>query len=127
MGWSIWQGPLANANHQVSRPTRHLSESNLGNSAGRPLAEVWEVLLMGSDSPAPAQVQGEQEFGIRWDGEYEALSRLIFGLGTRFEEAAEKGGLSREQAAKLREKLAPELFELLFVEAMPVQDAVAAE
>ena len=57
-----------------------------GYSAGRPLAEVWEVLLLGLDSPSPTQVQGEQEFGIRWDGEYEALSRLIFGLGTKFEE-----------------------------------------
>ncbi len=65
-----------------------------GYSAGRPLAEVWEVLLMGADSPAPTQVQGEQEFGIRWDGEYEALSRLIFGLATKFDEAAAKGGLS---------------------------------
>ena len=95
-----------------------------GYSAGRPLAEVWEVLLMGSDSPAPTQVQGEEEFGIRWDGEYEALSRLIFGLGTKFEEAAARSGLNREQAAELRTKLAPELFELLFVEAMPIQDAV---
>jgi 20S proteasome alpha/beta subunit len=41
-----------------------------GYSAGRPLAEVWEILLLGSDSPAPTQVQGEQDFGIRWDGEY---------------------------------------------------------
>ena len=65
-----------------------------GYSAGRPLAEVWEVLLLGPDSPAPIQVQGEQEFGIRWDGEYEALSCLIFGLGTKFEEAAAKSGLS---------------------------------
>jgi hypothetical protein len=79
---------------------------------------------MGSDSPAPTLVQGEQEFGIRWDGEYETLSRLIFGLGTRFEEAAAKSGLSREQAADLRRKLAPELFELMFVEAMPIHDAI---
>jgi hypothetical protein len=77
-----------------------------------------------SQRGAPTQVQGEQEFGIRWDGEYEALSRLIFGLGTRFEETAAKSGLSREQVADLRGKLAPELFELLFVEAMPIQDAV---
>ena len=79
---------------------------------------------MGADSPAPTQVQGEEEFGIRWDGEYEALSRLIFGLGTKFDEAAARSGLNREQAAELRTKLAPELFELLFVEAMPIQDAV---
>jgi hypothetical protein len=43
---------------------------------------------MGADSPAPTQIKGEKQFGIRWDGEYEALSRLIFGLGTKFEEAA---------------------------------------
>jgi hypothetical protein len=96
-----------------------------GYSAGRPLAEVWEVLLLGPDSPEPTQIQGEQDFGIRWDGEYEALSRLIFGLGTKFDEAAVKTGLSPEQAADLQRKLAPEMFELLFVEAMPIHDAVA--
>jgi hypothetical protein len=46
-----------------------------------------------------------------------------FGIGTKFEEAVAKGGLSREQAADLRRKLATRTFELLFVEAMPIQDA----
>ena len=95
-----------------------------GYSAGRPLAEVWEILLLGSDSPAPTQVQGEQDFGIRWDGEYEALSRLIFGLGSGFEDAAVGTGLTREAARELHAKLSPSLFELLFVEAMPIRDAV---
>ena len=95
-----------------------------GYSAGRPLAEVWEVLLLGPNSPAPTQVQGEQEFGIRWDGEYEALSRLIFGLGTGFEDAAAASGLTPDAARELHAKLSPALFELLFVEAMPIRDAV---
>ncbi|WP_420473304.1 hypothetical protein [Noviherbaspirillum sp. ST9] len=95
-----------------------------GYSAGRPLAEVWEINLMGNTCPPPACVQSEQQFGLRWDGEYEALDRLIFGLGTRFNEFAVKHGLSMEQAAELREKLVPELYELMFVEAMPIQDAV---
>ncbi len=69
-----------------------------GYSAGRPLAEVWEILLLGSDSPAPTQVQGEQDFGIHGTGEYEALSRLIFGLGSGFEDAAVDSGLTREAA-----------------------------
>src|ERR1700747_2631996 len=47
-----------------------------GYSADRPLAEGWEILLLGPNSPAPTQVQGEQDFGIRWDGEYEALRSL---------------------------------------------------
>jgi 20S proteasome alpha/beta subunit len=95
-----------------------------GYSAGRPLAEVWEVQLEGAECAPPRQVQAEQEFGPRWDGEYEALDRLIFGLGTRFNEASMKHGLTLAQAAEAREKLAPELYELLFLEAMPIQDAV---
>ena len=95
-----------------------------GYSAGRPLPEVWEVQLMGLQCAAPTQVQAEGEFGPRWDGEYEALDRLIFGLGTKFNEAFAKHGLSAEQAAEARGKLAPELYELLFVEAMPIHDAV---
>jgi len=66
----------------------------------------------------------EQEFGPRWDGEYEALDRLIFGLGTKFNEVYTKHGLSAEPAAGARAKLAPELYELLFLEAMPIHDAV---
>jgi hypothetical protein len=96
-----------------------------GYSAGRPLAEVWEVLLLGPNSPEPTPVRGEQDFGIRWDGEYEALSRLFFGLGSGFEEAAViAGGLTREDASVLHSKLSASLFELLFVEAMPIQNAV---
>ncbi|MET1084063.1 MAG: hypothetical protein ABWY12_13605 [Burkholderiales bacterium] len=95
-----------------------------GYSAGRSLAEVWEVQLMGPDCAAPRQIQAEHEFGPLWDGEYEALDRLIFGLGTKFNEASMKHGLTLAQAAETRNKLAPALYELLFLEAMPIQDAV---
>ena len=96
-----------------------------GYSAGRPLAAVWEVLLDARASPPPLQVQAEHEFGIRWDGEYEALSRLVFGLATGFEQAvAGSGGLPAGQAAQLRAAIGPDLFELLFIEAMPIRDAV---
>ncbi|MDQ9169562.1 hypothetical protein Q8A64_03965 [Oxalobacteraceae bacterium R-40] len=95
-----------------------------GYSASRPLAEIWEVSLNGEICPEPVCVQNEQEFGLRWDGEYEALDRLVFGLGTRFNEFAGKYGLQEQQALELRQKLVPELYELLFVEAMPMRDAV---
>jgi hypothetical protein len=95
-----------------------------GYSARRPLAEVWEVSLMGENCPAPVCIQSEQEFGLRWDGEYEALDRLVFGLGTRFNEFSVKHGLPPQQAAEMREKIVPDLYELLFVEAMPIQDAI---
>lgn len=95
-----------------------------GYSAGRPLAEIWEVNMMGEHCPPPSRIQSEEEFGLRWDGEYEALDRLVFGLGTRFNEFAVKHGMDDEDAASLREKVVPELYELLFIEAMPMQDAI---
>lgn len=95
-----------------------------GYSASRSLAEVWEISLEGEICPEPFCVQNEQEFGLRWDGEYEALDRLVFGLGTRFNEFSNKHGLPEQQALELREKLVPELYELLFVEAMPMRDAI---
>lgn len=95
-----------------------------GYSAGRPLAEVWEVNLRGADCAPARCVQSESDFGPRWDGEYEALDRLIFGLGTRFSESTAKQGMSLDQAMKLREGLVPDLYELLFMEAMPIADAV---
>jgi hypothetical protein len=54
----------------------------------------------------------------------EAPDRLIFGLGTRFNEFAVRHGLSPKQAEELRKKLVPDLYELLFVDAMPIQDAI---
>ena len=104
--------------------TTHTKVRLCGYSAGRPLAEVWEVNLDGKICVAPSCVQNEHEFGLRWDGEYEALDRLIFGLGTRFNEFAAKHGLPAQQAAELREKLVPDLYELLFIESMPMQDAI---
>ena len=69
-------------------------------------------------------MQCKQDFGIRWDGEYEALSCLIFGLGTGFEDVAADSGLTPAEARELHAKLSPALFELLFVEAMPIRDAI---
>jgi hypothetical protein len=49
---------------------------------------------------------------------------LIFELGSGFEDAAVGSGFTREAARELHAKLSPSLFELLFVEAMPIHDAV---
>jgi hypothetical protein len=81
--------------------------------------------LLGSDSLAPTQVHGEQDFGIRWDGEYEALSRLIFELGKWLRgRGRRQWSHARSSPRGLHAKLFPSLFELLLVAAMPIHDAV---
>lgn len=96
-----------------------------GYSAGRPLAEAWDVLLNDTDSPSPVCVQHEEEFGPRWAGDGEALDRLVLGLSSRFSDLVQELGPTGTQGQNLRDKLAPALYELLFLEAMPIWDAAA--
>lgn len=96
-----------------------------GYSAGRPSPEVWEVMLKDGEAPAPTCIQQEIDIGPRWDGEYDAMDRIIFGLGTNFVGALVKLGHSEEQAAKLKDDLFPALVESLILPAAPIQDAIA--
>jgi hypothetical protein len=51
-----------------------------GYSAGRPLPEVWQVAFQNGEATSPTCVQKEPDVGTRWNGEEEALDRLIMGL-----------------------------------------------
>jgi hypothetical protein len=95
-----------------------------GYSAGRPLAEVWEVSMTGQDCPPPRRVMDENGFGVLWDGHYEALNRLVLGLGFDIGDALLRHGVAPEDAGKLQEKLVGDLYTTLSVPAMPIQDAI---
>jgi hypothetical protein len=95
-----------------------------GYSAGRSLAEVWEVGIAGGSCPPPRQIMGETGFGVSWDGQYEALNRLILGVGFDIGAALAKHGLAPDEAASLQQKLVGELYATLSAPAMPIQDAI---
>lgn len=95
-----------------------------GYSAGRPLAEVWEVSMTGQDCPPPRRIMDETAFGIMWDGQYEALNWLILGLGFDIGGALVKHGMPPRDAGRLQEELVRDLYATLSVPAMPIQDAI---
>jgi hypothetical protein len=95
-----------------------------GYSAGRPLAEVWEVSMAGRDCPPPRQIMEETAFGVLWDGQYEALNRLILGLGFDIGDALVKHGMPADDAGRLQEELIRDLYATLALPAMPIQDAI---
>ena len=95
-----------------------------GYSAGRPLAEAWDILLNDSGCPPPVCVQREEDFGPRWAGDGEALDRLVLGVSSRFAGVADEQGLVATHGQDVRSGVAPALYELLFLEAMPLWDAV---
>jgi len=96
-----------------------------GYSAGASLAEVWDVFLDSAEARAPSCAQGAGDFGPRWAGEAEALDRLVLGLPGRFDEFAATAGLAPSDIRNLRTRLASGLYELVFLEAMPIGDAAA--
>jgi hypothetical protein len=95
-----------------------------GYSAGRPLAEVWEVNMAAGTCPPPRQIMDESSFGVLWDGQYEALNRLIIGVGVGIGEALERHGVPSEGVAGLQAHLTNDLYVTLAVPAMPIQDAI---
>jgi len=96
-----------------------------GYSSGRPLPEVWQVAFLDQGKPlAPSCIQPEADFGPRWDGEREALDRMILGLGIIPEAGLQALGMTVEQIAEARKKLQPHMYENLILPAAPIQDAI---
>ena len=80
-----------------------------GYSAGRPLAEVWEVSMADRACPPPRRIMDENGFGVLWDGQDEALNRLVLSLGLDIGDALVRHGVPPEDAGKLQENLVKDL------------------
>ena len=96
-----------------------------GYSAGRLLPEVWQVALLDEGRHLDlACMQDEGHFGVRWNGENEALDRLILGVGGISEEGWKALGMTPEQGQQARDAVVPHLYENLILPAAPIQDAI---
>jgi hypothetical protein len=109
---------------QAAGPDVWLTYWVFGYSAGRPLPEVWSIIINGKDYPAPTLHQGETDFGPRWAGVTEALDRLILGYTSSIVDSAVKNGLDQQAALDMMQKMGPDLYENLVMPAMPIQDAI---
>jgi 20S proteasome alpha/beta subunit len=95
-----------------------------GYSAGRPLPEVWQVQLEGATPYKVVLVHPEGDFGVNWDGQYDALNRLILGTPTNFEQIAVDWGMPQSNAAALGAAVRQKAHETLAIPTMPIQDAI---
>jgi hypothetical protein len=95
-----------------------------GYSAGRPLPEVWQVQLQGATSYATLLVHPEDSFGINWDGQYDALNRLILGAPTNLEQILMDWGMQQSDANNLGPAIRQRALETLAIPTMPIQDAI---
>lgn len=50
-----------------------------GYSANESLPEVWHINIINGECLKPELISGKEDVGIKWDGEPEALNRLLLG------------------------------------------------
>jgi hypothetical protein len=95
-----------------------------GYSAGRPLPEVWQVQLQGAIPYQTLLIHAEGNFGINWDGQYDALNRLVLGVPTDLEKIAMDWGMQQSDAQSLGTSIRQKVQETLAIPTMPIQDAI---
>jgi hypothetical protein len=96
-----------------------------GYSAGASLPEIWEFTILGGQCDPPLQVQGQQECGLRWAGENEALDRLLLGTsGHIVPFLMQRYGLDQAGASAAHLDFIAHAGAGLVIPAMPIQDAI---
>jgi hypothetical protein len=96
-----------------------------GYGTNRPLPEVWQVGFSEGKCFDPHCDQKEEDIGPRWNGEMDALDRLILGMPSSLGEGVVKDGiLTQEQLQTAVPKLYQYVVEPIIMAAAPIQDAI---
>jgi hypothetical protein len=95
-----------------------------GYSAGGGLPELWDLRIIENSVVGPKLIRGQDSAGPNWDGEYEAMDRLILGIGAKFKNVLIEEGLSEEQASDGTDRVIGKLSVPVVLAAMPIKDAI---
>lgn len=95
-----------------------------GYSAGAALPELWDIRIVGNQCPPPTLLRAKEVCGSNWDGELDALCRLVLGVGIKFRDVLIEQGLPEDQVDGAVEKVRERLSAPVVLAAMPIQDAI---
>ena len=96
-----------------------------GYSAQAAMAEEYIIKIEQGECPDPSPLRSQPEVGLTWDGQPEAIGRLVFGFGSQLPAVLEqKLGVPHEQIEPTMRTIAQVLQVPLIHPAMPIQDAI---
>lgn len=96
-----------------------------GYSSGEALAEEYQFLITGDDTPPLVPLRTQDEVGVTWNGEPEAVARLLLGFGTDLPVVLKDNlGVPQEQVGPALNAIQSALALPLVSAAMPFQDAI---
>ncbi len=97
-----------------------------GYSSGEAMAEEYQIDIDSKGNCSePRPLRNKDECGLTWNGEPEAITRLILGFGTNLPAILKaKLGVTDEQLGPALEIIRNNLTAPLIHDAMPIQDAI---
>lgn len=95
-----------------------------GYSAKKDYAEEWKFDIIGGTITGPYKVRGENETGMTWNGESEAITRLYFGHGAGLPTILSNAGIDKPKLEEIMQLINQHLAVPFVVAPMPIQDAI---
>ena len=95
-----------------------------GYSTNAELPEIYDLGIQNGQCAGPTLVSGQNDIGVHWNGESDAVRRLLVGFGAATSEVLKAAGLDEAMIPTFVQQIRPKLQADLCFAAMPVQDAV---
>lgn len=96
-----------------------------GYSPGEVMAEEYSIHIFGDECEGPTLLRPKAQSGVTWNGEPEAISRLVLGFGTELPQVLhQRLGVPAPQVEPATDILQQALAVHLVQPAMPFQDAI---
>jgi hypothetical protein len=95
-----------------------------GYSSGQDFAEEWIFEIINGNLSGPRLVRKQDEIGMIWNGEIEAINRLLLGYSIGLSSVLKEADLNDQQINHIVELAREKLAIPFVVDAMPIQDAI---
>lgn len=96
-----------------------------GNGSGETHGEVWRIKIVNGECADPECLAGKDDFQILYDGQPEAINRIVNGYSQFLPRALLEIGLDEEKLDAVLTHIESYTLAPLISPAMPVQDAIA--
>jgi hypothetical protein len=96
----------------------------VGYSSRQPLAEEWKIDILNGQCSGPYIIRQQNEIGLTWNGEPEAITRLYLGFGSKLPEVLGEVGLEADQIQRIIDLCKSRLMVPMVLPPMPIQDAI---
>ena len=96
----------------------------VGYSTNSNFAEEWKIDINDGKLDGPNIIRGEEETGITWNGEPEAINRLVLGHSLGLLEILKMSEIEDDKIQKVMQNIRNHLVAPFIVPALPIQDAI---